>query len=129
MVKETETMLQRIANSVFVVVASRAAMIATPLMITGLVTIGSMYLAEAQGRSRDVVNSIMSQLMDVQVQSAKLTAAVNELKGQQLLLVERGANSLNWQVSTNSRLDKMTDSITSLSNSLAALNATVQLLR
>lgn len=128
--KAARSFVEKVADNTFLLVLSRLAMLATPLMLTGLVTLGGLYLGSASDRSREIIADLNRQLQAVQAQADKALAAATEINKQMAVTNQivgaNGVNSLAWQVSTSGRLDKMTDTLSVLSSAVAALDATVR---
>ncbi len=122
--------LLRVANNALLLLVSRMAMAATPIVASLLVYLGGFYLEARFDQSRAAVADLDQRLRAVQAQADRVTIAVADVKAQLALTNQAadisGKTALGWQVSVNNRLDKMTDALTSLSTAVAALNATVQ---
>jgi Tfp pilus assembly protein PilO len=117
------------ANNVVLLLISRLAMVMTPLVAMALVYLGGFWLTSQFSHQADEIGGISTKVESFESQVQAQAITVVDLKAKQDLTALGATDAVSsldmWEVSTNSRLDKMTDSISSLSASVAALNASL----
>lgn len=130
MAPSTEDRIRQYADNALLLLISRLAMMATPLIAGLLVYLGGFYLEARFDSAKSSITDLDQRVRAVQDQSNKAVLAITDLNKQNALTNQtvsvNGVNVLAWQVTTSARLDKMTDVLVSLSNSVAGLTATVQ---
>lgn len=130
MAPSTEDRIRSYADNAILLLFSRLAMAATPLIAALLVYLGGFYLEARFDGAKSSIADLDQRVRTVQDQSNKAVLAITDLNKQNALTNQtvsvNGVNVLAWQVTTSARLDKITDTLVSMSNSVAALNATVQ---
>ena len=129
MTEPRDTNINLVTNNVIFVLVSRLAMIATPFVAAALVYLASFWLTSQFIQQANSVQVLAVKVDNFQSQITAQAIVIADLKSRQDLTTlgsTDAASSLSsWEASTNGRLDKITDAITSLTASVAALNATL----
>ena len=129
MTEPRDTNINLVTNNVIFVLVSRLAMIATPFVAAALVYLASFWLTSQFTQQANSVQVLAVKVDNFQSQITAQAIVIADLKSRQDLTTlgsTDAASSLSsWEASTNGRLDKITDAITSLTASVAALNATL----
>lgn len=133
--------MEHAANNALLLMVARVSMALALPVLAGISTVGGMYLdqkfsvqdAKIEEYKRIGENETRIHAAQIQrIESAANTAVVNASKvGERLIGVETKQNqesiaSSQFQQATLTRLDRMQESIISLSNSIASLTATLQ---
>lgn len=133
--------MSQAANNAILIAVARVSMALALPVIVGITTIGTMYLDQ----KFETQNTRIQQLETAGVNQARIhTARIERIEsmatlaienaakvGERLISVETKQNqesitSAQFQNATLARLDRMQESIISLSNSIASLTATLQ---
>lgn len=130
MPETTEERLRRITDHAGLLLVSRLAMAATPLVASVLVYVGGLYLearfTSAQDSARLSFASLERRIASLE-ERADNTARVNSDLSTRMGLANQAIsnNGEAWRT-TSARLDKMTNAITGLTATVAALDATIK---
>jgi len=125
MTPRADATLRLYADNALLLLVSRLAMAATPLVASALVTLGSYYLEARFEAQRVALADLDRGLKSAESQVDAIRSGFGDVR-QAVAVNAQVVSSLNdQQRQTQARLEKMTDALGTLSASVAGLTATV----
>jgi prefoldin subunit 5 len=126
---QTSDKLRQYADNTFLLLFSRLAMAATPVVAVVLVTLGTAYLDARFSAQATAISALDRRINNVELAQNTGQQGVAHVQGQVDLanqaITNTTSNTLAFQNATTTKLDKIESALTQLSTQVSALNATV----
>ena len=125
MTPRTDAALRLYADNSVLVLVSRLAMAATPVVASALVTLGSFYLEARFEGQRTALVDLDRGLKSAQAEIDGIRSGVADVRQAVAVNAQVVTSLSDQQRQTQARLEKMTDALGTLSSTVSGLAATV----
>ena len=125
MTPRTDATLRLYADNSVLVLVSRLAMAATPVVASALVTLGSFYLEARFEGQRTALVDLDRGLKSAQAEIDGIRSGVADVRQAVAVNAQVVTSLSDQQRQTQARLEKMTDALGTLSSTVSGLAATV----